>query len=121
MTDARGRWRGRGGTTRGNAEHNGEHAKHNARPKRNIMDDLQPNAVQVISRPQGSTNQKNAAIADVQYLASYSWIDATKPTVIVPGETERYLIAAGDELMSLPPCRIASHLVQPSVSIDSPA
>lgn len=60
------------------------------------MDGLLPDPLQTIPKPQDISGEPNAEISDVQYLASYNWIEAKTPTIVVPGE----LLGLRSETMS---------------------
>ena len=73
-----GRGRGRGSGGRGGAA-----AEYR---KRDIMDGLLPDIVQTIPKPVDIPGELGVEISDVEYVASYTWLDTNKPTIAVPGE-----------------------------------
>jgi hypothetical protein len=83
----RGRGQPRGGSSSTQAQRNSASNKPKNKPtKRSIKDGLQPEPIRVITRPQEQSTKTDVAITNVRYLASYSWIDTGKPTIIIPGE-----------------------------------
>ena len=49
------------------------------------MDGLLPDVLKSIPKPEAIPAELDVEISDVQYLASYNWIDAKTPTIVVPG------------------------------------
>ncbi|GJE92532.1 hypothetical protein PsYK624_086860 [Phanerochaete sordida] len=49
------------------------------------MDGLLPDVVHTIPKPQVIPDELDVEISDVEYVASYTWLDTNTPTIAVPG------------------------------------
>ncbi|EPQ54880.1 hypothetical protein GLOTRDRAFT_77669 [Gloeophyllum trabeum ATCC 11539] len=54
-------------------------------PRRDYHEGLEATAVKVFSKPSAESFKEKIKIENLQYLASYNWVEAAKPTIIVPG------------------------------------
>lgn len=83
----RGRGRGRGrDNPRGRGLRLGNIGREPKEKDKDIHDGLKPIPLIQIERPEEVIGEAAVHIQDLEYVASYSWIDAPKPTIIVPGE-----------------------------------
>ena len=87
--------------------------------KRDIMDGLLPDVLQVIEKPKLSEGESNVAISRVESIASYSWTGRDVPTIIVPGEW-RHICDVYQEPRSERVSRLAAYLVEPDIPVYSP-
>lgn len=55
------------------------------RKRRDILDGLLPDVLQIMEKPQTAESDANVKIAGVQSIASYNWTTREVPTIIVPG------------------------------------
>ena len=81
---ARGRGQGRGGSQRGRG---GYYGRGEEFPKRDIMEGLRSEPIQIIEIPRLANGEADVTISDVKFLASYNYVKAGPPTMIVPGES----------------------------------
>src|SRR6266702_1207530 len=62
--------------------------------------------VETIPTPTRPTAPEDFPIDNVKYIASYNWIDAEKPTIVVPGTTPSFFFSC----LLFNRCRFASHM-----------
>ena len=55
-------------------------------PDREISEGLQSTAIQNVTKPSTTRGAGSVEARDVKFIGSYNWVDAVKPTMIVPGE-----------------------------------
>ena len=55
-------------------------------PDREISEGLQLKAIQSITKPSTTQGVGSVEAREVRFIGSYNWVDAVKPTMIVPGE-----------------------------------
>lgn len=109
---------GRGFPSRGGYNHWRPHyPDRNQEPTRGILDDLVPEPQQTISDP-STDNVEDIEAQDVRYIASYTWTNAKRPTIIVPGEVfnTRFL----DICIHRCSTRLSSSVARTSFAILSP-
>lgn len=53
---------------------------------RDLTEGLSTTALQTITKVEGQSSDKEVKISDFQYIGSYNWVDASSPTIIVPGK-----------------------------------
>jgi hypothetical protein len=58
---------------------------HQLPPDREVLLGLHPQPVRTIDKPRAPHGDERIIIKDLQYLGSYSWMDSTPATIIVPG------------------------------------
>ena len=56
-------------------------------PDRNITDGLAPSAIQTIKKPVADPTDEEIKITDLSYIGSFNWVEASVPTIIVPGKS----------------------------------
>jgi hypothetical protein len=49
------------------------------------MQGLLPNVAQTIAKPSVSPTDQDVKILGLTYIGSFNWVDATTPTIMVPG------------------------------------
>lgn len=55
-------------------------------PERSLIEGLNPNPVKTLARPTPQeVSDKVVAVRNLNYIGSFNWTNATKPTVIIPG------------------------------------
>lgn len=52
---------------------------------RDIYTGLAKACLDTLIRPEGDSDGEDIVVSNVRYLASYNWIEARRPTIIVPG------------------------------------
>lgn len=76
---------GRGGQGRGGRGRGGYFSQRTSGPPdRTLMEGLHAEPVAIVERPANITDDE-IAIEELEYLSSYSWVSAKKPTVVIPG------------------------------------
>ena len=53
---------------------------------RDILDGLLPSPIQTVTKPSASADDDEVKVNDLKYIGSYNWVEAQKPTIIVPGK-----------------------------------
>ena len=90
-------WRRPGGSRafyRGGATLFGSRGKLDNPPGRDIMEGLIDKPLKTIQRDH-VPKMKDVAITNLEYVASYNWIESEEPTIIVPG---MYALAISDHV-----------------------
>ena len=54
-------------------------------PGKNILEGLYPSTIHSFEKPVDVPGSDDIVIDDVKYIASYSWVESTEPTILVPG------------------------------------
>lgn len=62
----------------------GSYSGASVQPDREIRDGLTARHIKTFSKPE-PVDEANIAIKDLTYIGSYNWINAKKPTIIIPG------------------------------------
>lgn len=62
---------------------------------RYILDGLKPGLISIIDKPGPVQGGDDVEISNVEYVASYSWINSAKPTILVPGMSLTILMYPG--------------------------
>ncbi|TFK48829.1 hypothetical protein OE88DRAFT_510839 [Heliocybe sulcata] len=60
-------------------------------PRRDFHDGLGSKAIKVLSEPPSGSAVEDVEIANLEYLASYNWVEARTPTIIVPGSPREWI------------------------------
>ena len=58
-------------------------------PDRDILEGLKSTAIQSVTKPSATRGVGSVEARDVKFVGSYNWVDAVKPTMIVPGKLSR--------------------------------
>lgn len=57
-------------------------------PERSLTEGLHPIPIKTVARPTSQQASKNViAVRNLEYIGSFNWTNATKPTVIIPGSS----------------------------------
>jgi hypothetical protein len=53
-----------------------------------MFEGLVPSPIRSVARPRTSadTDENEIRVKDLEYIGSYNWVEAQKPTIIVPGK-----------------------------------
>ena len=56
--------------------------------ERDMFEGLVPSPIRSVARPRTSadTDENEIRVKDLEYIGSYNWVEAQKPTIIVPGK-----------------------------------
>ncbi|KZT22819.1 hypothetical protein NEOLEDRAFT_1097007 [Neolentinus lepideus HHB14362 ss-1] len=60
-------------------------------PRRDYHEGLGTTALKVLNKPSTGASAQDVQITNLEYLASYNWVEAQKPTIIVPGAPREWI------------------------------